>query len=71
MHNQRHDRKNIAVSKICCFFVNKKVAIDRVSGIIATNLGKTATRTKVTGRKNTDTSLQNMPSSLIGGGHFF
>jgi hypothetical protein len=71
MHKQRPARKNIAASKKCCFFVNKKVANDRVSGIIATNLGKTATRTKVTGRKNTDTSLQNMPSSLIGGGHFF
>jgi hypothetical protein len=53
------------------FFCPEKVAIVGVSGIITTNLGKTATRTKVTGRKKTDTSLQNMPFSLTGEGHFF
>jgi len=53
------------------FFCLEKVAIVGVSGIITTNLGKTATRTKVTGRKKTDTSLQNMPFSLTGEGHFF
>ena len=53
------------------FFCPEKVAIVRISGIITTNLGKTATRTKVTGRKKTDTSLQNMPFSLTREGHFF
>jgi len=53
------------------FFCPEKVAIIGVSGIITTNLGKTATRTKVTGRKKTDTSLQNMLFSLTGGEHFF
>jgi len=53
------------------FFCPEKVAIVDISGIITTNLGKTATRAKVTGRKKTDTSLQNMPFSLTGGGHFF
>ena len=33
------------------FFCPIRVAIADVSGIITTNLGKTATRTKVTGRK--------------------
>ena len=53
------------------FLCPEKVAIVGISGIITTNLGKTATRTKVTGRKKTDTSLQNMPFSLTGEGHFF
>ena len=52
-------------------FCPEKVAIAGVSGIITTNLGKTATHAKVTGRKKTDTSLQNMPFSLTGKGHFF
>jgi len=53
------------------FFCLERLAIVGVSGIITTNLGKTATRAKVTGRKKTDTSLQNMTFSLTGGGHFF
>jgi hypothetical protein len=52
-------------------FCPEKVAILMISGIITTNLGKTATLTRIAGRKKTDTSLQNMPSSLKGGGHFF
>jgi hypothetical protein len=52
-------------------FCPEKVAIVSVSGIITTNLGKTATYTKVAGREKTDTSLQNMPFSLTGEGHFF
>ena len=53
------------------FFCPERVAIVGVSGIITTNLGKTATRTKVTGRKKTDTSLQNMPFFLTEEGYFF
>jgi hypothetical protein len=53
------------------FFCPERVAIIGVSGIITTNLGKTATRTKVTGRKKTDTSLQNMPFFLTEEGYFF
>ena len=53
------------------FFCLERVAIVGISGIITTNLGKTATRTKVTGRKKTDTSLQRLPFSLTGEGHFF
>jgi len=53
------------------FYCPESVAIVTVSGIITTNLGKTATRARITGRKKTDTSLQNMPSSLTRGGHFF
>ena len=52
-------------------FCPEKVAIVGVSGIITTNLGKTATHTKVAGRENTDTSLQTMPFSLTGEGYFF
>ena len=53
------------------FFTQKKLAFCMFSGIITTNLGKTATHTKVAGREKTDTSLQNMPFSLTGEGHFF
>ena len=53
------------------FFCPVRVAIIGVSGIITTNLGKTATRTKITGRKKTDTSLQNMPFFLTEEGYFF
>jgi hypothetical protein len=53
------------------FFCIKKVAIAPVSGIITTNLGKTATPIKIAGREKTDTSLQNMPFSQTGEGHFF
>jgi hypothetical protein len=53
------------------FFCPEKLAIFAISGIITTNLGKTATHTKVAGREKTDTSLQNMPFSLTGEGHFF
>jgi hypothetical protein len=53
------------------FFCPKTLAIVSVSGIITTNLGKTATLTKITGRKKTDTSLQNMPFSQTGEGYFF
>jgi len=53
------------------FFCPEKVAIVGISGIITTNLGKTATRTKIIGRKKTDTSLQKLPFSLTGEGHFF
>jgi len=52
------------------FFCPEKVAIVDISGIITTNLGKAATRTRITGRKKTNTSLQNMPFSLTGEGHF-
>ena len=53
------------------FFCPERVAIIGVSGIITTNLGKTATRTKIKGRKKTDTSLQNMPFFLTEEGYFF
>jgi hypothetical protein len=53
------------------FLSPKKVAINSISGIITTNLGRTATHTEVIGRVKTDTSLQNMPFSLAGEGHFF
>jgi len=53
------------------FFCPERLAIVGISGIITTNLGKTATLTKVTGRKKTDTSLQKLPFSLTGEGHFF
>jgi hypothetical protein len=53
------------------FFCPERLAIVSISGIITTNLGKTATLTKVTGRKKTDTSLQKLPFSLTGEGHFF
>jgi hypothetical protein len=52
-------------------FCPEKVAIVGVSGIITTTLGKTATSTKVAGREKADTSLQNMPFSRTGEGHFF
>ena len=57
--------------QIYVVFCPEKVAISPLSGIITTNLGKTATLTKIAGREKTDTSLQNMPSPLNGGGHFF
>jgi hypothetical protein len=53
------------------FFSPEKVAIMGISGSITTNLGKTATRTRIIGRKKTDTSLQKLPFSLTGEGHFF
>ena len=53
------------------FLCPEKVAIVGISGIITTNLGKSATRTRITGRKKTDTSLQRLPFSLTGEGHFF
>jgi len=52
-------------------FYPERLAIVVVSGIITTNLGKTATHTEIAGREKTDTSLQNMPFSLTGEGHFF
>jgi len=52
-------------------FCPERLAIVLVSGIITTNLGKTATLTRVAGRKKTDTSLQNMPFSLTREGYFF
>ena len=52
-------------------FCPEKVAIVKISGIITTNLGKTATLIEIAGREKTDTSLQNMPFSLTGEGHFF
>ena len=64
-------RNNVQRMTDLLFFCPERLAIVGVSGIITTNLGKTATRAKVTGRKKTDTSLQNMPFSLTGGGHFF
>ena len=57
--------------KYLLFFCLEKVAFIQVSGIITTNLGKTATRIKIAGREKTDTSLQNMPFSQTGEGHFF
>jgi len=57
--------------KIYVVFCPEKLAIIKLSGIITTNLGKTATLAKIAGRKKTDTSLQNMLFSLNGGGHFF
>ena len=53
------------------FFCPERVAIIGVSGIITTNLGKTATHTKVRRAQKTDTSLQNMPFFLTGERHFF
>ncbi len=53
------------------FFCPETLAINCISGIITTNLGKTATKSKIAGREKTDTSLQNMPFSIIGEGHFF
>ena len=53
------------------FFCPETLAIVAMSGIITTNLGKTATRARITGRKKTDTSLQKLPFSLTGEGHFF
>jgi hypothetical protein len=52
-------------------FCPERLAIALFSGIITTNLGKTATLTEIAGREKTDTSLQNMPFSLTGEGHFF
>jgi hypothetical protein len=52
-------------------FCPEKFAICMFSGIITTKLGKSATHTKSAGRENTDTSLQNMPFSCNGEGHFF
>jgi len=52
-------------------FCPERLAIVLVSGIITTNLGKTATHTEIAGRVKMDTSLQNMPFSLTGEGHFF
>ncbi|MCW8925497.1 MAG: hypothetical protein OQJ84_04510 [Xanthomonadales bacterium] len=56
--------------KYLLFFCPEKVAFIQVSGIITTNLGKTATPIKIAGREKTDTSLQNMPFSQTGEGHF-
>jgi len=53
------------------FLCPNKVAIIGISGIITTNLGKTATHTEIAGREKTDTSLQNMPFSLNREGYFF
>ncbi len=44
------------------FFVQKKFAIVLISGIITTNLGKTATHTKSAGRKKMDTHSKICPS---------
>jgi len=52
-------------------FCPETLAIVLFSGIITTDLGKTATLTEIAGRKKTDTSLQNMPFSLTGEGYFF
>jgi len=61
----------LSPDKIYVVFCPEKLAIIEVSGIITTNLGKPATLAKIAGREKTDTSLQNMPFSLNGGGHFF
>ncbi|NOR20370.1 MAG: hypothetical protein GQ538_09825 [Xanthomonadales bacterium] len=52
-------------------FCPERLAIVLLSGIITTNLGKTATLTGIAGREKTDTSLQNMPFFLTEEGHFF
>jgi hypothetical protein len=64
-------RHNYEQMTLLLFFCPEKVAIFGISGIITTNLGKTATHTEIAGRKKTDTSLQNMPFSLTGEGYFF
>ncbi len=61
----------MALMQHLLFFTQKTLAFFYFSGIITTNLGKTATHTEIAGRKKTDTSLQNMPSSVAGGGYFF
>ena len=61
----------MALIQYLLFFAQKTLAFFIFSGIITTNLGKTATHTKVAGREKTDTSLQNIPFSFIGGGYFF
>jgi len=77
MHSVSEQAINVAVRNKhrqmtdLLFFCPEKVAIVDISGIITTNLGKTATRTRITGRKKTDTSLQKLPFSLTGEGHFF
>jgi len=45
------------------FFSQKTLAFFVFSGIITTNLGKSATHTKSAGSKKTDTSLQKTPFS--------
>jgi len=57
--------------QIFVVFCPEKLAIVVISGIITTNLGKSATHIKIAGREKTDTSLQNMPFSQTGEGHFF
>lgn len=53
------------------FFTQKTLAFFKISGIITTNLGKTATQAKIAGREKTDTSLQSIPFTLMGEGYFF
>jgi len=65
------NRHNYEQMTLLLFFCPEKVAIFGISGIITTNLGKTATHTEIAERKKTDTSLQNIPFSLTGGGYFF
>jgi putative lipase involved disintegration of autophagic bodies len=57
--------------QIFVVFCPEKLAIVVISGIITTNLGKSATPIKTAGREKTDTSLQNMPFSQTGEGYFF
>jgi hypothetical protein len=65
------NRHNCEQMTLLLFFCPEKVAIPDISGIITTNLGKTATHTEIAERKKTDTSLQNIPFSLTGEGYFF
>jgi len=50
-------------NEVFVVFCPEKLAIIAISGIITTNLGKSATLIKRAGREKTDTSLQNMPFS--------
>jgi hypothetical protein len=65
------NRHNYDQMTLLLFFCPVKVAIVGISGIITTNLGKTATHTEIAERRKTDTSLQNIPFSLTGEGYFF
>ena len=59
------------INRDLLFLAQKVLAFFKISGIITTNLGKTATQAKIAGREKTDTSLQNIPFSLTGEGYFF
>jgi tRNA U55 pseudouridine synthase TruB len=60
-----------AKNKRFVVFCPEKVAIRSISGIITTDLGKTATHAEVRRAQKTDTSLQNMPFFLTEERHFF